>query len=513
MLLAPSRPRVNTGQQGVSRPQPPPTGGWNARDSLDAMAPEDAVILENFFPQQSDVVTRLGTDLHCNTGEGSFSVETLAEWKAGSSRKLVAGCHGKLINVTTSTPSTLGSGFSSNRWRWVAFAERLFFVNGVDSPKDYDGTTLSTTAWVGSGLTNTNLCDVCVFKERLFFAEKNTLNFWYADLKAITSTLTKFELKYTGNYGGTLIGIATLSVDGGAGPDDLILFYLSSGEVIVYQGSDPSDANDWALVNRYHIAPLITQGGLVQFGSDVVAITKGAYTPITKVAAFGSTKPSQLDLSDKISGAVASAAKSYGDNTGWQGVLYPKGRKLVINVPLSATRYNQHVMNLDTKAWCKFTGWNFPVFGLYNDNLYAGSTDGKVYQVDTGYSDNDAAIVSDMQTAWNYFGDARREKNFTMARIIFAAVSDPMAAMSIGTDFEISVPTSTVSTADIDSGAIWDDGIWDDAIWSGATQAIRGWQGLAGMGYCASMRLRMSLTEQQVALRSANIIFKPAGMV
>lgn len=515
MLAAQRRPRINRGPQAVSRPMPPPVGGWNAKDALDGMKPTDAVILENWFPRESDVVTRSGSSLHCDTGEGSFSVQTLAEYKAGTTRKLLAAVNGKLIDVTTSTPSTIGSGFTSNRWRWVNFGEKIFLVNGVDAPQDWDGTTRTATAWSGSGLTIANLSDVCVFKERLFFIEKNTLNFWYASLQAVTGTLTKFPLKYSGSFGGTLKGIGTLTVDGGSGQDDLILFFLSSGEVIVYQGSDPGVAADWSRIGTFIIGPPVGDAPLIQYGNDLVAITQSAYTPITRVAALRQTQgaSSSLDLSDKISGAVSSAIRSYKDNVGWQATFFPAGNKLIVNVPRSTTYFDQHVMNLNTKAWCKFTGWNMPCFGTFNDLLYGGGTDGKVYQCDTGYSDNSTAIVADGQPAWNYFGSSDRLKNFTMARVIFSATADPGAAMSFGTDFVISVPTASVTTASADPGGVWDEAVWDVDVWAGATQAIQAWQGITGEGYAASMRLRVSVTSQDVGWLSANVVMKPGGMV
>lgn len=505
--------RINRGPAAIERPLPPPVGGWNARDALDAMKPFDAVILDNWFPRESDVTVRNGCTLHCNTGEGNYPVQTIAEWKASTQRKLVVGCHGKLINATTSTPATLGSGFSSNRWKWVNFAERLFFVNGTDAPQDYDGSTLSATSWSGSGLTVSNLSDVAVFKERLFFIEKNTLNFWYAGLQSITGTLTKFPLKYTGSFGGTLRAIGTITSDGGAGQDDLIAFFLSSGEVIIYQGSDPGAANDWNRVGTFVLGPPIGNASLVQFGADLVAITDGAYVPLTKVMPFGRLRTSSLNLSDKISLAVSEAMRLYRDNDGWQAVFYPRGSMLLFNVPRSTTSFEQHVMNTDTQAWCRFTGWNFPVFGLFSDNLYAGSTDGKVYHCDSGFSDAGSPIVADAQTAWNYFGSSDRLKNFTMARVILSAVSDPAALISIGTDYDISVPTSTLTTAAVASGGVWDQAIWDQDTWGGANQSIKAWQGVNGLGFSASMRLRVSLTSQNVSWRSSAMVMKPAGLV
>jgi len=513
-MLAARQRQVNRGVQAVERPLPPPVGGWNAKDALDNMKPYDAIILENWFPRQNDVTVRRGHTLHCNTGEGAFTVQTLAEWKDSTDRKLVAGCNGKLINVTTSTPSTIGSGFTNNRWRWAVFGGKLFLVNGSDAPQDWDGTTLTATAWTGSGLTPSTLSDVCVFKERLFFIEKDTLNFWYAGLQAVTGTLTKFPLKYSGTFGGTLKAIGTVSTDGGGGgADDLILFYLSSGEVIVYQGSDPSSSTAWSRIGTFFIAPPVGGAPLVQYGSDLIAITDGSYTPITKVLPYGRTDPGTLDLSDKIQQAVIEAMRLYRDNTGWQALFYPRGRMLLFNVPRSTAAFDQHVMNSDTKAWCKFTGWNFAVFGLYNDNLYGGGTDGKVYKCDDGYSDNGAAIVADGQTAWNYFGSTDRLKSFTMARVILNAISDPGALMTVGVDFDISVPTSTVSTQSVDSSGVWDVAVWDVDTWGGATRTLRGWQGISGMGYSASMRLRLSLTSQNVSWLSSSVVMKPAGLV
>lgn len=514
MFVPTKRKQPSRAQRSYSRPVPPPVGGWNARDSLASMKPQDAVILENMFPKQSEVVTRGGYVLHCDTTEGAYSVETLAEFKTGTTRKLLAGVHGKLIDVTSSSPSTVGTGYTNNRWRWVNFGNKLFLVNGTDTPLDWDGTTLTATAWSGSGLTITNLSDVCVFKERMFFIEKNTLNFWYgASVKTVTGALTKFPLEYVGSFGGTLQAIGTISVDGGTGVDDLLALYLSSGEVIIYQGSNPGSSSEWALVGRFNIGAPVG-AALVQYGSDLVAITQGAYVPLTKVLSFGRSQPSDLDLSDKISGEVARVTKLYSGNTGWQAILYPAGRMLLFNVPRSSIAYDQHVMNIDTHAWCKFTGWNFPIFGMFNDLLYAGGQDGKVYKCDYGYADNTStAITCDAQTAWNYLGMPNQEKNFSMVRMIFKCVVDPAASVTIGTDYKIEVPNDTISMEEAGIvGSLWDVGVWDVATWSGSESILKGWQGCNGMGYCASIRLRFSSSTQAVSWQSSNLIFEPAGI-
>ena len=47
-------------------PMPPPVGGWNARDALSLMKREDAVSLVNWFPRQSDVISRPGYTSFCD---------------------------------------------------------------------------------------------------------------------------------------------------------------------------------------------------------------------------------------------------------------------------------------------------------------------------------------------------------------------------------------------------------------------------------------------------------------
>lgn len=69
---------------------PAPIGGWNARDALATMPITDAIVLDNFFPDTNEVRLRKGFETHVTTGIGSTDVETLAEFNAGTTRKLLA---------------------------------------------------------------------------------------------------------------------------------------------------------------------------------------------------------------------------------------------------------------------------------------------------------------------------------------------------------------------------------------------------------------------------------------
>ncbi|MEC9266711.1 MAG: hypothetical protein VX464_11680 [Pseudomonadota bacterium] len=43
---------------------PAPIGGWNARDAIDLMQPTDAIVLDNWYPDETEVALRRGYSLH-----------------------------------------------------------------------------------------------------------------------------------------------------------------------------------------------------------------------------------------------------------------------------------------------------------------------------------------------------------------------------------------------------------------------------------------------------------------
>ena len=110
---------------------PAPVGGWNASDSLDAMPPTDAIKLVNWIPRAGYVQSRGGYAIHA-TGLGG-PVQTVVPYR-GLTSKLLAAADGKIWNVSTSTPASLGTGFTSDRWQVANHSTKLILVNGEDAP-------------------------------------------------------------------------------------------------------------------------------------------------------------------------------------------------------------------------------------------------------------------------------------------------------------------------------------------------------------------------------------------
>lgn len=500
---------VNRGQKAVGKQVPAPVDGVNANTAQDGMKETEAVELINFFPAGNWVETREGYEEFKDTGTSS-NVETLAALKIGVTSKFLAASNGEIFDITGASTS-LKSGFTENRWQWTQFNKRLFFVNGTDAPQDYDGTTMSNTSWSGSGLTITDLINVAVFKSRLFFVEKDSQSFWYGGLNLVTGTLTEFDLSEVGDFEGNLVATGSLTNDGGDGVDDLFIALFSEGDVVVYNGTDPG--SNFFQIGTFKIGKLIGQRPIRRLGGDLAVITEDGYILLSEVLGFRRIR-SDKAFSDNYRRIVRDAIKDFKTNDGWEMIHYPPGDKLIVNVPQSATRFAQHVVNTNSAAWCSFNNINSVTWGIYEGDIYFGGTDGKVFKAETGTDDDGAAITATGQMAWNYFGDRTRLKRFNDARPLFELETDATTDIALLVDFDTN-PAFSPMLLDVieESGAIWDVAVWDVAIWGGALSTAQDWNTISGVGYAASLAFRVSSSSQQFRWLSSTFTMEKGGLI
>lgn len=471
---------------------PAPVGGWNTRDALDSMPPTDAVVLDNWFPTTGSVVVRSGYEDKGSTGMGSGNVDTLAEFHSGTTRHLIACANGNIYNATALGAATsLNSGFSSNQWQTFNFNGRLFLFNGADNPQDWDGTTLTATAWTGP--TVTNLIGGNVFKNRIFVWEENSQSFWYAPVNAVTGALTEFPLSRVAQFGGNLIAMGTWTHDGGSGPDDYAVFIMSSGDVVVYAGTDPGDADAWALVGIYRIGQPVDVRGIVKSTGDLLILTTEDAVNLSEVLRTG-----QMGQASKLSGAINEAVTTYASSFGWQAVLFNKGNIILYNIPQSSNSFHQYAVNTLTGAACRFKGMDARCWAVYNNSLYFGGTDGLIYQF-TGTSDDGEAIDVDGMTAWSQMG-IPYTKMLNSIRAVMTSSGALTYGISVGYDFtEPDVPSQVVSEL---SGSPWNISPWNTSPWSASVRVQAEWQAGSGYGQSLMTRLRLNVAKSVSWLRT-----------
>lgn len=144
------------------------------------------------------------------------------------------------------------------------------------------------------------------------------------------------------------------------------------------------------------------------YQGDVVVISEDGYIPLSKSLALNNSGQSTVAFSDIIRGLVLDRTLNNKDRDGWQSLIYTKKGYALFNVPTSQ-QFEQHVVNINSGAWCRFTNIRSFCWGLYNGDLYFGSDDA-IYKFDDGYSDNGAPIEGKIEQAYNNLGTDNLKK-------------------------------------------------------------------------------------------------------
>lgn len=493
---------------------PAPTGGWNSRDPLADMPDNHAVVLENFFPSTGRVDMRRGFAEHATGMSGN--VETLIEYvPLDGAGELFAANGGSIYEATSSgaVGSAVSTGHTNDRWQYAqigtAAGQIIRLVNGDDTPLVYNGSTWATTPAI-TGPTVANLVWVNNHQRRMWFGEKDSLSAWYLSVNSIGGAATEFSLAGIAKLGGYIMAMGTWTRDSGDGMDDVAVFITSEGEAIVYQGIDPSAASTWALIGVFRIGKPIGRRCITKAGPDVVIITQDGFVPLSAVLSTDRSQTRLVSLSDQISKAVNDAVRTNKDVFGWQPIVYPKSTMMIFNVPTSASTFEQYVFNTITGAPCKFTGQNALCWGLLNDDLYFGTTDGRVMKADTGTSDDGANIAADALQAFSYFKSPQSRKVFKMVECIFQSDGNPNAAVDFNVDFNISSPTATAEASPVNS-ALWGISKWGIGVWGTSGQIYKSWRGVRGVGRAGSVRVRINTNSARPSWISTNYSFIRGG--
>jgi hypothetical protein len=487
-----------------------PHGGLNTRDSFGSLPQNDARVMDNVFPEPGAVGVRKGFTLH-GTGVGSGDVKTIAEFNDGANSRMVAFSDTAAFNATTAgAASSLKTGLtSSGRWDWVNMNGEIAFVDGVNVPQKWNGSTWANLTISGSGLTVADITGIQVFKERSFVWEKDSQDFWYSAVLALGGTMTIFALSKLGSVaskGGKIVAIEPWTVDGGAGQDDFFTVIMSTGQVVIYSGTDPSDATKWALVGVYDMGRPMSRDGFVKHGGDLTGLLGGDYKRITAETLRTGELPTNQT---KMSGLAAGAVRDYSDNDGFQAIL--SGDKLIFNVPVAADQFEQHVQNIATQAWCRFQGLNARSWGEFGGDLYFGDGLGNVMKAFSGNSDAGNAINWEVRTAWDAL-DTPKLKRMTGVRPFVTSEGSIGFNSGLAYDFA-DVFTPGEDAVSQSAGAEWDVASWDTAEWAPDISAQKDMLGASGQGFTVSHRMRGATTDQEVKWYRTDYLFIPGGLV
>lgn len=484
-------------------PIPAPVGGLNSRDALADMTPNSAIVMENFFPLPSDVAIRNGWKYHCTGITGT--VESILTWAGTQASKVFAAAGTSFYDVTSasSSPAVVQAGLDSARWEHINFANSagswLYAVNGLSAPRVYNGSTWnSITTGAGAyqitGPIPTDIKTLCQHKRRIWFVPKNTMKCWYLATDAIYGAATPFDFGPIFFRGGYIVALATWTVDGGAGQDDLFAVITSEGEVAIYQGTDPATAATWGLQGVYYISPPIGQRCVQKFGGDLLILTRSGVRPLSKSLQAATIDVSN-NYSDKIQPTLSYEASTWGSLWGWQLVHAPEHDMIMVHVPRPQASSNvEYAMNTISYAWGMFRDLSAACFGVVGNVSYMGVTGA----VGIFYSGNLDGVASDgtggaeilayAQTSFHY-GGSRSTKRASMAQPVFLASSTVSFSVAVASDYNLQTTIPTLASGGTSAVGVWGSSTWGNAVWGLGVLPYQQWRSVQSMGKCFSIQM------------------------
>jgi hypothetical protein len=377
-----------------------------------------------------------------------------------------------------------------------------------------DATVVGTYTTIGiTGVNSNTFINVNLFKNRLYFTEKDTLTCWYLDVDAIGGPASPLYFGGIARNSGYLQAMGTWTLDAGQGADDYAVFVTSMGEVIVYNGTDPDNADTWALKGVWQLGQTFNRRCFFKYSGDLLLLTQDGLVPLASALQSSRLDP-RVNLTDKIYFAVSQAASLYYNLFGWQINYYASENMLILSIPTS-TGMEQFVMHTITKSWGRFTGIQAYCWEVSGDaDMHFGS-DGVVGIFYNSYSDNGSNITATAQQAYSYFERAGQLKRFTLVRPILQStggVPNVFCGLSVDFDTQSQLGSVQFNPSTLTDG-VWDTSRWDQANWAGGLITTKVWQGVTGLGFAGSINLNVASRGIELHWASTDYVMEAGGVL
>ena len=525
--LVPSRKmaKFRSGRASKSKTFSAPVRGLVTNTNLSQPVDQAALVLDNWFPLQTGIKPRGGCSKYATVPTG---VKALFAYQSGTTEALFAATATAIYDITTvvdvdTAPSAAVSSLTSGDWTFVQFqtsgGDFLVGCNGTNTPQEYDGSAWSNSTM--TGLTTSLLSHVWAHKSRLFFIQGGSMNFWYLPVGSKTGALTSFSLAGVFAKGGALLFGATWSIDSGDGPDDYCVIVSTMGEVAVYAGTNPSDAAAWSLVGRYEIAAPLGKNAIERAGGELLIATVEGIIPLSESINKDRAALSLSAVSRAIEPDWIQAAKDRGGQA-WTLQKYDQRNMLVVGMPSPSASIAKlsFICNLETGAWCRFTGatWDVHAQTVLLGLHYVGDGSGSIFKTDVGGNDNGALYVCNYVGHFDALGGGAALKSVNLGRARFRATRAFIPKISGVVDFGQSTVTAPDSVANSTEDT-WDVGIWDTAVWDASGSALSvtsRWQAiaLAGSEFAPQVQITCGVTPKPDAeLMSFDVQYEYGAVV
>ena len=358
--------------------------------------------------------------------------------------------------------------------------------------------TESTDTWAreafitGPVIENVNF--VMQHKNQIWMIERDSSSAWYLEELAVAGAATQFFFGTKFRHGGYLAGLFTWTIDGGAGVDDYFVAVSRAGDTIVYQGNDPSSADDWSMTGQWFIGE-IPKGQKFgsQHGGNLYLLSVQGLMSMDEIIRGVDGKNDRADIaSRKIAYYIRPFLQEYKNENGWELRLTPSIGQLIVNAPPRVDGVEiQWVKNTTMDSWGLWR--TVPMFCVdeWRGEVYLGDGQGRVLIMDN-FVDNELitpppvgingqAIPFSVLTSFSTYDSPTLFKRGKYIRPQFLATSAPSVTTAFRYDYDLLEELNT-TPAPTPTGSIW-DGLealwnlteWDNSVPEGYADVKGGW--------------------------------------
>lgn len=251
-----------------------------------------------------------------------------------------------------------------------------------------------------------------------------------------------------------------------------------AGDVLAYQGINPSNAATWTIAGQWYIGDVPAGRRFVtNYGGDLTILCSYGIIKLSSLFSNQNIEDPNTHLDKNIAPPMAQDFTLLSALFGFQFAPWPSQNSLLILEPIqqngSPLGFKQWCYNLATSAWSIFNGLNMQCAAFWHGNLYFGDSGGRVLQasgnVDNQMLDGTPGVAINCGLLGSFQkGKIQGNKFIDLIQAFFTTTSPVSFKTFAQFDFDLTaLGLGSVSYVGVPTIGGWDSGLWDGAVWAG----------------------------------------------
>lgn len=455
--------------------------GINAISALAGMPGEECIVATNILPEDFGCEVRDGYVEWANgwTGDFAKTVITFEGNTRAEDQLWVANDEGiwnVTVQGTTSPVQELvwpSSAGQAGVCSYINFTNDGLdrFILLCDGENGYYVWTQSTGLWTqgsfsGGSVAVELLNFVMVWKERVWFVQRDSALAWYLPTGSFSGVAAEFNFGAQFRFGGQLVSLHNWTLDGGLGIDDHLVGISGAGDVIIYAGTDPADAGTFGLVGSWYVGEVPFGNRIAsEFSGELYIMCVQGLLAMSQVLNGANVKDDKTYVTAKVAPYMRKVLDTTASEFGWQVHVHPKQSLLFINTPPRFAKPQiAFTLYFGSMAWGIIRGLDKSHTANWQGDVYwTDNTRNKIF-VQRGFVDavyiapdidgQPQAIEWDLLTAYTSLEKPATYKRVQYIRPMFVGSGAPAFNVKAVYDFDIH-EISAAPAFSIAENALW----------------------------------------------------------